>query len=65
MHRVKHVDLLLQGLRGCVKAGNFFFFRTLAEAQKDTAKHVSTLKMNVLCNVTVLFKYQVTVLNMD
>ena len=43
----------------------FFLLHTFAEAQKDAAKHVSTLKMNVLCNVAVLFKYQVTILNMD
>jgi hypothetical protein len=43
----------------------FFFSHTFAEAQKDAAKHVRTLKINVLCNVAVLFKYQVTILNMD
>jgi hypothetical protein len=68
MHRVEHVDVLMPSLRGCVKAGSLFFFllsHIFAEAQKDAAKHVSSLKINVLCNVAVLFKYQVTILNMD
>jgi len=61
------VDVLRPSLRGCVKGGSFFFFlsHTSAEAQKDVAKHVGTLKINVLCNVAVLFKCQVTILNMD
>jgi hypothetical protein len=60
------MDVLQPTLRGCVKGGSFFFLsHTFAEAQKDAAKHVSTLKINVLCNVAVLFKYQVTILSMD
>jgi len=67
MHRVEHVDVLQPSLRGCVKGGSFIFFlsHTFAEAQKDAPKHVGTLKINVLCNVAVLFKYQGTILNMD
>jgi len=38
------------------KAVFFFLLHSFAEAQKDADKHVGTLKINVLCNVAVLFK---------
>lgn len=57
MRRVEHVDVLQPCLRGCVKEGSFFSLsHSFAEAQKDADKHVGTLKINVLCNVAILFK---------
>jgi hypothetical protein len=66
MHRVEHVDVLQPSLRKCVKADSFFFsFHTLQLKHKRMLLYMSTLKVNGLYNVTVPFKYQFNILNMD